>query len=87
MAEAAEQTCIRDPPIEIISCESDIDRYLPLGAVLSEDLSWPITRRVLVSGKLKSLKFQDSWSFVAVSLIQRVSRVSRRSWMQCRMLT
>lgn len=62
MAEVAEMTvtCMRDPATELISSDGDIDRYLSLGPVQPKGFSWPITS-ILVSGKLKSLKFQEAW--------------------------
>jgi|GWRWMinimDraft_6_1066014.scaffolds.fasta_scaffold16742_1 hypothetical protein len=52
--------CNRDPATEIILSDGDIDRYLPLGAIQPKGFSYPVTN-VIVSGKLKSLKFQETW--------------------------
>ena len=60
MEEVAGQPCCnRDPATEIILSDGDIDRYLPLGAIQPKGF-YPVTN-VLVSGKLKSLKFQETW--------------------------
>ena len=62
MEDVADQTmsCIRDPVTQIISSAGDIDRCLPLGAIQPKGLNCPVTS-ILVSGKVKSLKFQETW--------------------------
>ena len=50
----------RDPATEVITTESDIDKIISLGAIQPKGLPFPVTT-ILVSGKLKSLRFQESW--------------------------
>ena len=49
----------RDPGTELITRESDIDKIISLGAIQPKGLPFPVTT-ILMAGKLKSLRFQES---------------------------
>ena len=50
----------RDPTTEIVESDSDLDKALSQGPIQPRNVVFKTTS-VLVSGKAKSLKFQESW--------------------------
>lgn len=49
-----------NPSFKIVDSDSDIDRALSQGPIQPRNVSYKTTT-ILVSGKIKALKFQESW--------------------------